>query len=99
MPTCQNCQTTWTWKDAFKKQFNLMGIMTCPYCGKKQYYSARFRKRSGAIPFIMISIIMLGNLLFGPSKYILGLLPIIVLGIFIFSPFFIELSNEEEPLF
>src|SRR5699024_3349428 len=99
MPTCQNCRITWTWKETFNKQYNLMGEMTCPYCGEKQYYSAQYRKRGGIIPLVMISLIMLGNLLFGPSVYALIALFSLIPVIFIVSPFFIELANEEEPLF
>lgn len=99
MPTCKNCHNKWSWKQTFKKSFTLIGGMTCPYCGKKQYLTARMRKRSTIIPFIIISLIMLGNLLFGPSYValfsLLGLLPLV----FIINPFFVELSNEEEPLF
>lgn len=99
MPTCQSCEREWTWQQTFKKQFNLIGKMSCPYCGEKQYYSARFRKQSTIIPFALISFIMLGNLLFGPTIIavvaLLGLLPIF----FVVTPFFIELANEEEPLF
>ena len=99
MPTCQNCQNEWTWKQTFKKQFNLMGEMTCPYCEEKQYYSARMRKRSGIIPFIIIAIIMTGNLFFGPSVIAFIALVAFLPVYFAVIPFFIELANEEEPLF
>lgn len=99
MPTCKNCHNKWSWKQTFKESFTLIGGMTCPYCGKKQYLTARMRKRSTIIPFIIISQIMLGNLLFGPSYValfsLLGLLPLV----FIINPFFVELSNKKEPLF
>jgi len=98
MPTCQNCYNKWSWKQTFKKSFILIGGMTCPYCGEKQYPTARMRKRSTIIPFI-VPLILLGNLFFGPSYIILfsllGLIPLV----FITYPFFVELSNEEEPLF
>lgn len=99
MPTCQNCHTKWTWSQTFKKQFNLMGEMTCPYCDEKQYYSARIRKASGVIPFIIITVIMLGNLIFGPSVIALIALFLILPVYLLVLPFIIELANEEEPLF
>jgi CXXC-20-CXXC protein len=99
MPTCQNCHHKWSWKQTFKKSFTLIGGMTCPYCDEKQYLTARMRKRSTIIPFIMVALIMLGNHFIGPSYVavfaLLGLLPLVI----IINPFFVELSNEEEPLF
>jgi len=73
--------------------------MTCPHCEEKQYLTARIRKRSTVIPFIIVGLIMVINLFLGPSYWtvftLLGLLPLI----FIINPFFVELSNEEESLF
>lgn len=72
--------------------------MQCPYCGEMQYYSSRFRKRNNILSFVIISIIMLSNLLFGPFYIFLlaliGLVPLF-LGVY---PFFVELCNEEEIL-
>lgn len=99
MPICQNCHNQWSWSHTFKKSFNLGGGMACSFCGEKQYYSARFRKKSTIIPFIMIALIMIANLFFGPALIfvfaILGLLPLVLM----INPFFVELSNKEEPLF
>lgn len=99
MPTCQNCHKRWSWKQTFRRSFTLGGGMSCPYCEEKQYLTARLRKRSSIIPFILITLIMLGNLFFGPSHIalfaLLGLIPI-YFGVY---PLFVELSNKEEPLF
>lgn len=98
MPTCQSCFEKWSWKETFKKSFTLDIGMKCPYCNKMQYYSSRFRKRSSLIPFIIITLIMLGNFIFGPSYIffltLIGLFPLFM-GVY---PFFVELTNEEEPL-
>lgn len=98
MPTCQNCKNKWSWKQTVKKSFIIIYGMTCPYCGEMQYPTARMRKTSAIFP-VIISFIMLGNLLFGPSYValfaLLGLIPLL----FIINPFFVELSNEEETLF
>ncbi len=99
MPTCQHCRHQWSWKQSFKKSFTLGTGMTCPYCGEKQYLAARTRKRNTIFPLIIVTLIMLGNLFFGPSSVflfaLLGFIPLFF-GIY---PFLIELSNEEEPLF
>ncbi|WP_344701775.1 TIGR04104 family putative zinc finger protein [Salinicoccus jeotgali] len=96
MPTCQNCGSKWSWKQTFKRSFILIGGMICPYCGEKQYLTAQMRKRSTLIMPIVIFLILLGNLFFGPSYIalfaILGVIPLAA----IIYPFFVELSNEEE---
>ena len=98
MPICKNCHEKWSWKQTLKKSFTLGGGMKCPHCNEMQYYSSRFRKRSTIIPFAIVALIMFSNLIFGPS-YILVLSLIVLiplcLGIY---PFFVELSNEEEPI-
>ncbi|WP_438310651.1 TIGR04104 family putative zinc finger protein [Sporosarcina sp. FA9] len=99
MPTCQNCHNKWSWKQTFKKSFKFIGGMTCPYCSEQQYLTARMRKRSTLIPLIIVPLILLGNIFFGPFLLsliaLLGLLPLF----FIINPFIVELSNKEEPLF
>lgn len=97
MPTCQSCRHDWTYKQMFKKQFNLYGEMDCPYCSEKQYYSARTRKLSSIIPFIIIALAMLGNLMIGPSYFGLILLLLLLPIFFVIFPFFVKLANEEEP--
>lgn len=99
MPVCQNCHYKWSWKETFKRSFTFGNAMICPHCEEKQYLSARLRKRSTIIPFMIISIIMLCNLFFGPSYfYVITLISLLPLFFGIY-PFFVELSNEEEPLF
>ncbi|WP_373896311.1 TIGR04104 family putative zinc finger protein [Virgibacillus sp. CBA3643] len=99
MPVCQNCHNKWSWKQTFKRSFtSTLDGMTCPYCEEKQYLTSRVRKGSTIIPFIIITLIMLSNLFFGPSFVfffaLLGLIPLFF-GIY---PFFVELSNKEEAL-
>lgn len=99
MPTCQNCQRQWNWKQTFKNSFILIGGMTCPSCEEKQYLTARMRKRGTIIPLIVIFLIVLGNLLFA-SSYVYMFAIFVLLPLFlVIYPFFVELSNEEEPLF
>lgn len=98
MPICQRCGEQWTWKQTVKKTFLAAGGMNCPHCHKKQYYTSRFRKMSSFVPFIIITIIMLCNLFFGPSIVcVIALIAAIPLLIIIY-PFVVELSSEEEPL-
>lgn len=97
MPTCQNCDREWTWKQTFKKMFTLDGAMECPYCGAKQYYTKRSRKRTAALTFIIPSVILLNFLDISPYLLV-GTYLVVVLSIFGIGPFLVELSNEEESL-
>ncbi|NLI69175.1 MAG: hypothetical protein GX374_11090 [Bacilli bacterium] len=99
MPVCNKCHRRWTWKQMFIKQFNLSGEMTCPYCGTKQYYAKRTKKWSGIIPTSAIVLIMGGNLVFGPSYLGLFFLVLFLPLYLLIFPFFVRLTDEEEPLF
>ena len=95
MPTCQNCNQKWSWKQTLKSSLTLATGMICPYCKEKQYVTSRTRKRSSLVGFIA-PILMLLNIFFGPSIAIVFILIVffpLFLGIY---PYWIELSNEEE---
>ena len=99
MPICQNCHNKWTWKETFKKTSVFISGMTCSYCNEKQYVTARTKKISAIFPVIIIFMLFLSNLYFGPSYIVyLGVLTLIFLYV-ILNPFFVKLSNEEKPLF
>jgi len=96
MPTCQNCHKKWNWKQTFKRSFTLGGALICPYCKEKQYLTESMRKKSGMISFIVVTLMLLGNLFFDLSYVVsvivlLGFIPLIL----IINPFFVELSNED----
>lgn len=96
MPTCQNCDREWSWKQTFKKMFTLDVSMECPHCGEKQYYTKRARKRIAVLTFLNLFIILLN--LFDISPYlVLGIFFVFCLSAIGILPFLIELSNEEEP--
>lgn len=98
MPTCQQCKKKWTWKQSFKNSFRINSGMKCPYCNETQYITTRFRKRSANL-HILLPLSILIPVLFPVSPlmtlYILVGLTAIGLGIY---PLFMELTNEEEPL-
>jgi len=95
MPTCQNCDTRWSWKQTFKTMFTLDTAKICPYCGEKQYVTSRTRNKTFVLTFIIIILIFLMNFLFGHSFVNLfisiGFLPLFA----IIYPFLVDLANEE----
>lgn len=95
MPVCQSCGKEWTWKQTMKTLFKLK----CPYCGEKQYESAKSRMKNGMISVLISLIAMLAaNILLDlslVSAIIFGLLAVVIL--LSVYPFVLKLSNEEEP--
>ncbi|WP_438824591.1 TIGR04104 family putative zinc finger protein [Bacillus sp. JJ1521] len=79
MPTCQNCNETWSWKQTIKKSLTFKRALICPYCGERQYISPRTRKRTTAIVFIA-PLLSLLNSYFDSHIFFL----IILLAYFIF---------------
>lgn len=96
MPAYQKCGRKWTWKQTLKKFFTLDHGMTCPYCKTKQYTAKAARIKTAVIPFIAITLLTIGSLLYGPSIAIvfiwISLIPLIALLL----PFWLDLSNEDE---
>lgn len=96
MPVCANCQKRWTWGQTIKTLFRLK----CPYCGKKQYETAASRQKNGmfgvVLPLIFLPIIIAFNIPIGTTLVFVILVSGILLAVY---PFFLKLSNEEEPFF
>ncbi|ARP44222.1 MULTISPECIES: TIGR04104 family putative zinc finger protein [Geobacillus] len=98
MPICQHCKKQWTWRQTFCRMFTLGTKLMCPYCQNKQYYSARSRRRNGVFNLVSPLILFL-SLSFNVS--LLTAIALMVMGTLLslmIQPFFIELSNQEEPL-
>ena len=96
MPTCQNCNQKWGWKQTLRKSCALDIGMICPYCEKKQYTTKSTRIKNFLITFIAMSVITFWSLLFGSSFVLLFILISFVPLSVILYPFWVELSNKEE---
>lgn len=97
MPNCQNCDFKWSWLDTAKIGFK--NNKKCPNCGERQYISPR--SRTGTYGFVIVPLIifMFSRPLFDLSSSVYILLGILlILTMFIFLPYGIKLSNEQEPL-
>jgi len=92
--TCKHCYTKITYKQMLKRQFTLSDGIVCPRCGETQYYSKRTRVWSGSLTIGIITLVMLGNLFFGPS-YIAVVMLLLFLPLFLLIfPLYVELANE-----
>lgn len=95
MPVCQSCGKEWTWKQTMKTLFKLK----CPYCGEKQYESAKSRMKNSMISVLLISIVMLPVSVLLDLSLVTTVTLSFLAAVILFSvyPFVLKLSNEEEP--
>ncbi|RPF53891.1 TIGR04104 family putative zinc finger protein [Aquisalibacillus elongatus] len=99
MPKCQNCDQQWSYKQTVKKSFTLDTGMPCPYCERKQYPTAKTRKKASLLNFVPLLSLLLPVFWNDISGWVvLGLL--LGSSIFLMSvyPVMLKLSNEEEGL-
>lgn len=99
MPTCQSCQTTWSYKETMKAMWTLDPVKTCPHCGARQHISKKGRQRSILVT-LFVPLVLLGNIFFDWSvgTAFLWLALAATLSILL-TPYTMDLSSEEEPLF
>lgn len=96
LPTCKNCQETWSWKQTIKLTSTLNPAIKCPYCGKTQYQTQKSKMKISLLT-IFILLPLLINLIFNVSAvFLLSSYLILFILIMILYPFIVELSNTEE---
>ncbi|AST92505.1 hypothetical protein BC6307_14995 [Sutcliffiella cohnii] len=98
MPTCQSCGTKWGWKQTIKKSFTFHSALECPYCGKKQYWTTKSRRKVSFSTMIIPFFIIVPSLFTISRLLILSMLISLCLLVLSIIPFIMELSDEEEPL-
>lgn len=98
MPTCQHCGKEWSWKQTIKTSFTLGTVLTCPHCEHQQFITKQSRWRMNVLNFI-IPLNLLLPLLFDIPP-VVTLFSLFGTGalIILIHPFFVQLSNTEDPL-
>ncbi|MEC5425040.1 hypothetical protein QGM71_16255 [Virgibacillus sp. C22-A2] len=97
MPICAHCGKRWSYRETLKKSFRIK--MICAYCHEGNYYSARGRMKSTIIPVVVSPFILFSSILLDLSVTWVTVLAIVLLVIILsVTPFWIELSKEEEAL-
>ncbi|WP_163970365.1 TIGR04104 family putative zinc finger protein [Oceanobacillus halotolerans] len=99
MPICQHCGEKWSWSQTLRRMFTTDTVLTCAYCGSKQYLTRKSRRRSILCVFIVMFPMLLP--IFTDISPIITLILLVVMYMVVVAvfPFFITLSNEEEPIF
>lgn len=96
MPTCENCNEKWSWKQTIKKTTTLNPAMNCPYCEETQYQTKKSKvKISFLTPIVLLPLLI--QVFFNiPDAILLSLFPVLLVIVLILYPLLIELSNSEE---
>lgn len=99
MPTCENCNNKWSWKQTVKKTSTLNPAKICPYCEEKQYQTQKSRVKGAFFTGIVVFL-----MLFIPNTFdislagTIGLLPILIAIILLIYPYLVKLSSTEESI-
>lgn len=99
MVICQQCQTPWSWKTTVKETNKFMKPMVCPHCHELQFLTSASKQRTGIINLCIPPLVILpSHLLQLPLSGTIGLgLFALALIPFVY-PRFVELTNEDQPL-
>lgn len=95
MPTCENCNNKWSWKQTIKKTTTLNPAMTCPYCGEKQYQTQKSKARVGILTPIVLLPLLLQIFFDVPGAILFSSFPILGVLAILLYPLLVVLSNKE----
>lgn len=97
MPTCAKCRYSWTWKETMSNIYTWdeNRKMKCPSCREKQYISIRSRRKTSIVTLLLLVIILLSNLVFGPSYIAVTILFVLIPVQLLSYPFFIRLTDKQ----
>lgn len=98
MPVCSKCRHEWSWKDSMKRVLWIEMGSKCPNCGELQYPTTKSRQRM-LVPSVFVPIPIILYSIFD-YPFMMGMLLILLLLAFqlVAMPFFVELTDEQEPL-
>lgn len=71
-------------------------VMTCPYCGEKQYQTQKSKTKIGFLNTIVLLPLLLQIFFDIPGAFLLSLFPILAVIPILLYPFLFKLSNREE---
>src|SRR5699024_3469843 len=97
MPTCQNCHEQWSWKQTMKAMFTLNVRLTCPHCGSEQYLTAKARKRTNMVNFLIPFAILPGPVFDLAPLASISIFAATAVLVFVINPCLMEWSDEEAP--
>src|SRR5690625_6040125 len=95
MPTCENCNNKWSWKQTIIKTASLDPTLICPYCGKKQYQTQKSKTKGGFLIVIVLLPLFIQNLFDIPGAVLYSLFPILMIVVILLYPFRSEEHTSE----
>lgn len=96
MPTCENCNNKWSWKQTIKLTTTLNPAIHCPHCGDKQYQTQKSKTKSSFLTIIILLPLLLNIFFDIPGAILLSLIPVLFIVAMLLYPFLVEISNREE---
>lgn len=96
MPTCENCNNKWSWKQTLRKTTTLNPAFTCPHCGEKQFQTLKSKKKMAFLtPIVLLPLLL--QIFFDIPGVILFSLYVLLFWIAMLSyPFLVEVNSKEE---
>ncbi|WP_438314840.1 TIGR04104 family putative zinc finger protein [Sporosarcina sp. FA9] len=96
MPTCENCNNKWSWKQTLKITTTLNPELTCPYCKEKQFQTLKSKKKMAFLtPTVLLPLLL--QIFFDIPRVIVFSLYFILFCIVMISyPFLVEVKSKEE---
>lgn len=92
-PNCAYCSKNWSYGTTLKNIFKL--TMTCPHCGKENYYDSRGKGSMGTLILAPL-VIILGAILNLPLEWLLIAASILIAGHFLLFPYRTRLKKTEK---
>lgn len=98
MPTCQNCGSTWTWKESIKASWKISGSMSCPHCQSHQYATAKSRQRMTLINWLILIPLPIAAIIDLPLFSTISMMLVLFAVAMSLIPKSLDLSNKREPM-
>ncbi|ALS79012.1 hypothetical protein FQ085_07455 [Planococcus sp. ANT_H30] len=96
MPTCKHCKNQWTWKQSMKASWKMSSSMRCPYCLSDQYATAKSRRRTMILNWVVLLPLPLSTLMDLSLTSSLLMMVGLFASALLLIPKLLELSNEHE---
>lgn len=96
MPTCESCNSEWSWKQTIKKTTTLNSIITCPHCEEKQFQTQKSKMKVSFLTSIVLLPLLIQIFFDIPAAILLSLFPVLFFVVVLLYPFLIKVGSEEE---
>lgn len=97
MPECTHCAYKWSWDKLLANMLIPKMYLHCPDCGKKQYFTAKSRKKTTYLTAIIPAALVLVTYLKVPTLLYVLILSAAAFLVACLLPFLAEFTDKEDP--